>query len=182
MDDIMTTLIARHLSPRSTCMLANTCKSIRSMLREITTEYKRRAYKRLRCLDTATYFFSALQPWANFNRIYSTEKRSVRARFCQRRITAREFSFGFYTGRMDEWHQATLFVPPLWTNTGARLRVVSCSNDLSTRRTFRGIFCVGQLITILETRWWHSCYCIFRNRWSYLDNEASVVLVIGCEE
>ena len=179
MEDIMTTLIARHLSPQSTCMLASTCKSIRSMLREITTQYRRRAYERLRCLDTATHFFSV--EWTHFNTLYITDKRSVRARFRQRRITAREFSFGFYTGRMDEWHQATLFVPPFWTNTGACLRVLSC-NRSTKKRTFRGIFCVGQLITILETRWWHSCYCIFANRWSYLDNEPSVVLVLGCEE
>jgi hypothetical protein len=161
-------------------MLASTCKSLNSMLKDITTEYKRREYERLRGLDTATHFFSILQP--HFNTLHITTKRSVRTRFRQKRIIAREFSFGFYTGRMDEWHQATLSVPPFWTNAGARLRVVSCNDSLSTKRTFRGIFCVGQMIRILETRWWHSSYCVFRNGWSYVHNEPSPVLVLGCEE
>ena len=177
--------IIQFLNPRLTCMLARTSKSLNSILKEIAHTYKHKAYERLFCLDVATDFFSVRRMWRQFNALYIVRKEmAVRRRMRRIRVTVREFQFGFYTGRKDEWHHCFLSLPSFRTNLGARLTVISYDKDdrRIAMRTFENILTVDALIRIIETRHWHSKYCIFADRWSYIEWEPSPVLVLGFEQ
>ena len=178
-------MIIDFLDIPSVCRLASANKSLNSMLKETSQNHKHKAYELLSHLDTATDFFSVKRSWQQFNALYIVRKETgIRRRMNGARLKLREFQFGFYTGRKDEWHHCLLSLPPLWTNLGARLRVVSYDryDEKIATRTFDSIFSVEKLIRILETRYWHSKYCIFTSRWSIVEGEASPVLVLGLEE
>jgi len=183
--DIVCTILP-FLTPRSACMLARASKSLNELLKEIAQTYKRGAYERLCCLDTATDFFSVRRMWRQFNALYIVRKEmAIKRRIRRARVTVREFQFGFYTGRKDEWHHCYLSLPPFGANLGARLRVASFdrNDERIVTRTFESIFSVDALIGILETRYWHSeFYCVCASRWSYIEGEPSPVLVLGFEE
>jgi hypothetical protein len=180
MEDIITTLITPLLDTRSTCVLASTSRFLNTALKHVARKHKQDQYEYLRHFGKHTTFFTIRQPYLHFNTLYITGKKRIRTRYRQKWVTIREFSFGFYTGRMDEWHQVTLTIPPFWTDTGAHVRVDSPC--IKTVRSFSKIFCVNQLVRILETSWWHSRYTISTNRWSYVRNEPSSVLLLGYEE
>ena len=179
-------LLVEHLDVESACRLARTSRCMHAVLREHTQECKRAAYERLQNFDTQTDFFSVQRTWSQFNALYNVRKEiAVRRRVGRARVTAREFQFGFYTGRKDEWHHCFLTLPPLWTGLGARLRVVTYDNRDDERivtRTFKNIHRVETLDRILETCNWHSSLCILGERWSYTRGQTRPMLWLGFEE
>ena len=180
MEDIITTLIAPLLDARATCMLASTSRCFNTALKHVVKKHKQDQYEYLRNFGKHTTFYTIRQPYLHSMTVHITAKNSIRTRYRRNWVSIREFRFGFETGRMDEWHQVTLRVPPFWTGTGAHLRVDSPLTK--TSRSFNNIFCVNRLIQILETTYWHSCYTISTNRWSYVRNEPSSALVLGYAE
>ena len=184
-ETILCEMIIDFLDTTSICRLASTSKSLHDALRETTLNLKHMAYVRLRHLDTATDLFSVQRIWRQFNALYLVRKETaVRRRVCKTRITAREYQFGFYTGAKDEWHHCFLTLPAFSTGLGARLRVTSYNrhDERILTRTFAGIFCVENLIQLLETQYWHTYICVFAKRWSYIEDIARQVLVLRLEE
>lgn len=179
-------LLVAHLAPESACRLARTSKCIHAMLRDHTQKCKHIAYERLQNIDTQTDFFSPNKIWSQFNALYLVRKEiAVRCRIGKAWVTARKFQFGFYTGRKDEWHHCFLTLPPVRTGLGARLRVVTYDEPRHDRiftRTFKNIHRVETLISILESRHWHSSLCIMGERWSYTNGHTQRMLWLGYEE
>ncbi len=148
----------------ATCRLAQTSKSLNALLKDDAGNYKQTAYNRLCELDATTDFFSVRKKWEQFNALYIIRKEPALRRWARVdgkriRIAMREFRFGFYTGRRDEWHHCFLTLPPFWTNLGGRMQVTSfetrMGDDVLATRTFSGIFSTDRLAKILDMHDWH---------------------------
>jgi len=140
-----------------------------------------------------TSIFNKSREWAQFNALYwlckrQTARAALRIAGCKRskRVRIHRYLFGFYTGRRDEWHRCTLTVTPYATGRGASLWVQSFDGSSADKpyvtRTFDRIFSLGALVQILNQKYWHSFYCVWGERWSFTDNQASRVLILGYED
>jgi len=176
-------------APSLACRLVCVNQHLKCMLSE---RAKQQAYLALWNLQD-TSIFNRGRDWAQFNALYLLCKRQT-IRVVLRRadhkrsqsVRIRKYHFGFYTGRRDEWHKCTLTVTPHASDRGARLRVQSFNGTSADRpyvtRTFDRIFGLGALIRILNEKNWHTFYCICGDRWSYTENQASRLLILGYED
>jgi len=176
-------------APQLSCILACVNKYLKSML---SKRARQQAYLDLWNLQE-TSIFDRGRDWVQFNALYWLCKRQtfravLRLADCNRSksVRIRKYHFGFYTGRRDEWHKCALTVTPHASGRGARLVVQSFDGSSADRpyvtRTFDRIFGLGALIRILNEKYWHSFYCIWGDRWSFTENQASRLLILGYED